>query len=110
MLAQAKEAFRGHGGSTSRSIADAVKPGQAVRSATNVLTNKANKGRMSKWLKRLLFGIWGLLLIPLIAPPLEKWLEQNVVSNSSGVAATVLSNAMAVAASSSDRSNLRSSS
>jgi hypothetical protein len=53
---------------------------------------------MSKWLKQLLFGIWGLLLIPLIAPALEKWLEENVFSNSSGVTATVFSNAMAAAA------------
>ena len=37
---------------------------------------------MSKWLKQLLFGIWGLLLIPLIAPILEKWLEENVFSHS----------------------------
>ena len=53
---------------------------------------------MSKWLRRLLFGIWGLLLIPLIAPPLEKWLEENVFSNSSGETATVFSNTMAAAA------------
>jgi len=50
---------------------------------------------MSKWLKRLLFGIWGLLLIPLMAPTLEKWLEENVFSNST---ATVFSNTMAAAA------------
>jgi len=53
---------------------------------------------MSKWLRRLLFGIWGLLLIPLIAPPLEKWLEENVFSNSSGETATVFSDTMAAAA------------
>jgi len=53
---------------------------------------------MSKWLKQLLFGIWGLLLIPLIAPTLEKGLEENVFSNSSGVTATVFSNTMAAAA------------
>jgi hypothetical protein len=29
-------------------------------------------GAMSKWLKPVLFGIWGLLLIPLIATILEK--------------------------------------
>jgi hypothetical protein len=95
-LAQAKEAVQeATGVQPSRSIADAVKLRKSCPSATNVLTNK---GPMSRWLKRLLFGIWGLLLIPLIVPPLEKWLEQNVVSNSNGVTATVLSNAMAVAA------------
>jgi hypothetical protein len=53
---------------------------------------------MSKWRRRLLFGIWSLLLIPLIAPPLEKWLEENVFSNSSGETATVFSDTMAAAA------------
>src|SRR5712672_362929 len=52
---------------------------------------------MSKWLKQLLFGIWGLLLIPLIAPILEKWLEENVFSDSSGITTTVFSNTMAAA-------------
>jgi hypothetical protein len=33
---------------------------------------------MSGLLKKLLFGIWGLLLIPLIVPNLKKWLEENV--------------------------------
>jgi hypothetical protein len=33
---------------------------------------------MSKWLKQFLFGIWGLSLIPLITPILEKWLNENV--------------------------------
>src|SRR5438270_11229917 len=50
---------------------------------------------MSKWLKQFLFGIWGLLLIPLIAPILDKWLEENVFSKPNGVAATVFPNAMA---------------
>ena len=36
---------------------------------------------MSKWLKPFLFGIWGLLLIPLITPILGKWLEENVFSD-----------------------------
>src|SRR5258708_20106897 len=53
---------------------------------------------MSKWIKQFLFGIWGLLLIPLIAPILEKWLEENVFSNSSGITATAFSNTMAAAA------------
>ena len=47
---------------------------------------------MSKRLKQFLFGIWGLLLIPLIGPPLEKWLEENVSSNSGGETATGFSN------------------
>jgi hypothetical protein len=32
---------------------------------------------MSKWLKPLLFGIWGLLLIPIVGTALEKWLAEN---------------------------------
>ena len=52
---------------------------------------------MSKGLKQLLFGIWGLLLIPLIAPILEKWLEENVFSDSSGITTTAFSNTIAAA-------------
>ena len=50
---------------------------------------------MSKRLKQFLFGIWGLLLIPLITPILEKWLEENVFSDPDGMATTVFPNAMA---------------
>jgi hypothetical protein len=50
---------------------------------------------MSKWLKRCLFGIWGLLLIPLITPIREKWLEENVFSDPNGVATTAFPNAVA---------------
>jgi hypothetical protein len=50
---------------------------------------------MSKWLKQFLFGIWGLLLIPLITPIFEKWLEENVFSDPSGMATTVFRNAVA---------------
>ena len=50
---------------------------------------------MSKWLKQFLFGIWGLLLIPLIMPILEKWLEENVFSDPMDVATTLFRNAMA---------------
>ena len=50
---------------------------------------------MSKWLKQFLFGIWGLLLIPLIVPILKKWLEENVFSDPSGMATTVFRNAAA---------------
>jgi len=49
---------------------------------------------MSKWLKQFLFGIWGLLLIPLIMPILDKWLEENIF-DSNGVATMVISNPMA---------------
>jgi hypothetical protein len=50
---------------------------------------------MSKWLKRFLFGIWGLLLIPLIMPTLQKWLEENVFSDPGSMATTVFPSAMA---------------
>jgi len=48
---------------------------------------------MSKWLKLFLFGIWGVLLIPLMTPTLEKWLLDNVFSDPHGLAATVFPNA-----------------
>jgi len=50
---------------------------------------------VSKGLKQFLFGIWGLLLIPLITPTLEKWLEENVFFDPNGMATTVFRNAMA---------------
>jgi hypothetical protein len=50
---------------------------------------------MSKWLKQFLFGACGLLLIPLIAPILEQWLEENVFPDPSGMATTVFRNAVA---------------
>jgi len=50
---------------------------------------------MSKWLKPFLFGIWGLLLIPLITPILKKWLEENVFADPNAVATAVFRNAMA---------------
>ena len=53
---------------------------------------------MSKWLKQLLFGIWGLLLIPLITPILKKWLEENVFSDPHDMATTVFRNAVATTA------------
>jgi hypothetical protein len=52
---------------------------------------------MSKWLKQFLFGIWGLLLIPLIAPIVKKWLEENVFSDPHGMTTTVFPNAVATA-------------
>jgi hypothetical protein len=53
---------------------------------------------MSKWLKQFLFGIWGLLLIPLVMPILEKWLKENVFSDPNGMAATVFRNVVATSA------------
>ncbi len=50
---------------------------------------------MSRWLKQFLFGIWGLLLIPLITPILERWLGENVFSDPNGSATTDFPNAMA---------------
>jgi hypothetical protein len=50
---------------------------------------------MSKRLKQFLFGIWGLLLIPLMTPILQKWLEENVSSDPNGVATTIFRNAVA---------------
>ena len=58
---------------------------------------------MSKWLKQFLFGIWGLLLIPLIMPILEKWLEENVFSDPGGMSTTVFRNAVATTVSDSLR-------
>lgn len=49
---------------------------------------------MSNRLKQFLFGIWGLLLIPLVMPILEKGLKANVFSIPGGVATTVLGNAV----------------
>jgi hypothetical protein len=40
---------------------------------------------MVKWLKALLFVIWGLLLIPLFGAPLQKWLAENVFSEPNAV-------------------------
>ena len=59
----------------------------------SVLTNSRS---MSKWLKPLCFGIWGLLLIPLIATTLEKWLEENFFSDPNAVATTVFNNLLAL--------------
>jgi hypothetical protein len=51
---------------------------------------------MSKWLKSLLFGIWGLLLIPPIGTTLEKWLGENVFSEPNAIAATISDNLAAL--------------
>jgi len=55
-----------------------------------------NSGSMSKWLKAFLFGIWGLLLIPLIATILEKWLGENFFSDPNAVATKVFNNLVAL--------------
>jgi hypothetical protein len=51
---------------------------------------------MSKWLKSLLFGIWGLLLIPLIGIPVEKWLAENIFSEPNAVATAISDSLVAV--------------
>jgi hypothetical protein len=51
---------------------------------------------MSKWLKPLLFGIWGLLLIPLIGTTLEKWLTENVFSEPNAAAKAISDHLVAV--------------
>src|SRR3981081_3045041 len=50
---------------------------------------------VSNSLKQFLFGICALLLIPLVTPILEKWLEENVFSDPNGMATTIFPNAMA---------------
>jgi hypothetical protein len=51
---------------------------------------------MSKWLKPLLFGIWGLLLIPLIGTTVEKWLAANIFSEPNAVTRTISDHLVAV--------------
>src|SRR5262245_64192588 len=53
---------------------------------------------MSRLIRSLLFGIWGLLLIPLLAPALRKWLEENVFSDSHSAATTAFRDATATPA------------
>ncbi len=53
---------------------------------------------MSRLLKSLLFGIWGLLLVPLIAPVLKKWLEDNVFADAGSAARTAFRDATATPA------------
>jgi hypothetical protein len=50
---------------------------------------------MSSWLKKVLFGFWGLLLIPLIAPVLKKWLDENVFSDPHDMVSTAFRNTTA---------------
>ncbi|MCP3371106.1 hypothetical protein [Bradyrhizobium cajani] len=51
---------------------------------------------MFKWLKPLLFGIWGLLLIPLIGTTLERWFRENIFSEPNAVATAISNNLVAV--------------
>lgn len=51
---------------------------------------------MTKWLKPLLFGIWGLLLIPLIGTTVEKWLSENVFSGPNAAATLISDHLVAV--------------
>ena len=50
---------------------------------------------MSRLLKSLLFGIWGLLLLPLIAPALKTWLEENIFADPASAATTAFRDATA---------------
>jgi len=51
---------------------------------------------MSKWLKSLLFGIWGLLLIPLVGKTFEKWLAESILSEPNAVARTISDHLVAI--------------
>jgi hypothetical protein len=51
---------------------------------------------MSNWLKPLLFGIWGLLLIPPIGTIVEKWLAENVFSEPNALAELISDHLSAV--------------
>jgi hypothetical protein len=51
---------------------------------------------MSKWLKLLLFGVWGLLLIPVIGTTIEKWFQENILSEPSVAVTTASKSLVAV--------------
>ena len=51
---------------------------------------------MSKWLKTVIFGIWGGLLIPLVAKNLEIWLRDNVFSDRSALASAIFNDIIAI--------------
>ena len=44
---------------------------------------------MFKWLKLLLFGIWAVLLIPVIGTTLEKWFAENIFTEPNAVATAI---------------------
>ena len=50
---------------------------------------------MSRRLRQLLFGIWAFLLLPLIAPAVKNWLEENIFSDREAAATAAFRNAMA---------------
>ncbi len=51
---------------------------------------------MSRWLKPFLFGIWGVLLIPVVGIALGRWLQENVFSGSNAVVSTISDHLVAV--------------
>ena len=53
---------------------------------------------MSRLLRSLLFGIWALLLVPLLAPVVRKWLEANVFTDSGSAATAAFRDATAMPA------------
>jgi hypothetical protein len=61
------------------------------------LSAATNRGPMSKRLRPILIGVWGLLLTPLVATILEKWLEENFFSDPNAIATTVFKNLIALA-------------
>ena len=50
---------------------------------------------MSGLFKKLLFGIWAVLLVPLLAPVLKKWLDENVLTDPDSTATTAFRDAAA---------------
>ena len=50
---------------------------------------------MSRLFKKLLFGIWAVLLVPLLAPVLKKWLDENVLTDPHSAATTAFRDAAA---------------
>src|SRR5436190_18098726 len=50
---------------------------------------------MSGLLKKFLFGIWGLLLVPLSAPVGKKWLDENVFTDARDAVTTAFRSATA---------------
>jgi hypothetical protein len=51
---------------------------------------------MSKWLRAFLFGVWGLLLIPLISTSVGKWFAQNVFSEPNAIVTQISNHLVAV--------------
>jgi len=51
---------------------------------------------MFKWLELLLFGVWGLLLIPLVGATFERWFAENAFSEPNAVATVISNNLVAV--------------